>query len=72
MSKISDFDYKAAYKDMNEIFETPAVRKALIFAAENPEQVYGKDSEEYNAVVHGGYFSLYSSIADSNSLSERT
>lgn len=58
-------DYSKAYKDMREVFDTPCVQKALEFAAHNPEIVYGKDTEEYNAVVHGGYFDLYFSISRS-------
>lgn len=68
---IPDFDYKTAYKELRQVFDAPHIKKALLFAAKHPELVYGQDSEEYKDVVHG-YFSLYCSIADSNSAVERT
>jgi hypothetical protein len=55
-------DYSRAYKDMREVFDTPCIQKALEFATHHPDVVYGKDSPEYNAVVHNGYFDLYFSI----------
>lgn len=55
---------------MKEVFETLAVRKALIFAAENPEIVYGKDTEEYNAVFHGGYFDLFLYLSTARSTAD--
>jgi len=66
-----DFGYKKAYQEMKEVFETLAVQKALIFAAKNPKQVYGKDSEEYNAVVHGGYFDLFLYLSTARSTADK-
>lgn len=57
-----NFDYKAAYKDMREVFDDPCIEKALKFAHENPAIVYGKNTPEFERVYIHGFFDLYFSV----------
>lgn len=67
----ADFDYRVAYKELRDVFDSSLITKALIYAAKNPVQVYGQGTEECNEVLNG-YFDLYLSNAFIPSSCERT
>lgn len=67
-----DFNYKAAYIELREVYDSDLVRRAMVFAAQSPEKVYGKESDEYTQAKNGYFDSfLYFSISRSTSSSER-
>ena len=65
--------YEQAYKDVREFMDHPSIFKAIEFAIKNPEVVYGKDTDECNA-VQGGLLDLYfsTSISRAKSLGTQT
>ena len=68
---IPGFDYKTAYRESRELYDSEMVQKAIIFAANNPSMVYEEGMEEHNRVTHDGFFDLIVFLSDSASASAR-
>jgi len=50
---IDQKDYKPAYYDVREVLDHPIIVKAVLFARDNPDVVFGVESEEYKLIQEG-------------------
>ncbi len=46
-------DYKQAYYDVREVLDHPIIVRAILFARDHPDVVFGVGSEEYKLIQDG-------------------
>jgi len=52
-------DYKPAYYDVREVLDHPIIVKAVLFARDHPDVVFGVGSEE-SKLIQDGFLSNFS------------